>query len=183
MTGIGGYCTNCGTGWQAGQNYCGSCAAAVGTAAAAGLPGAASGSPAAGSGSVGASGGAVASGPSGARFGGREGAEPGPGDGAPYPREAVIGAVLLAIFMPFIALIAALVLRAQEMRPARREQLKSWAVASGAWLATGWVIGIIVFASAVSAISPSGCKGGIDLAVPPAMRAATDSTGSARSRA
>jgi len=86
---------------------------------------------------------------------------------APYSREATIGAVVLTIFMPFIALIAALVLRAQKLRPARREQLKNWALASGAWLATGWVIGIILFASALSAVSPSGCKGGIDQSVPP----------------
>ena len=49
----------------------------------------------------------------------------------------------------------------------RREQLKNWAIASGAWLATGWIIGIIVFSSVLSAVSPSGCKGGIDLSVPP----------------
>ena len=79
----------------------------------------------------------------------------------------MIGAVLLTIFMPFIALIAALVLRAQEVRPIRREQLKNWALASGVWLASGWLIAIIVFASALSAIGPSGCKGGIDITVPP----------------
>lgn len=166
MTGIGGYCTNCGTGWQAGQNYCGSCATAVGTSAA-GLPGTVPGSPAAGSGFVGSSAEDAAAGPAGPGFGGRMGVAPGAGDGGRYPSEAVLGAVLLTIFVPFIALIAALVLRAQEMRPARREQLKNWAVASGAWLATGWVIGIIVFAAAFSAVSPSGCTGGINQAVPP----------------
>ena len=100
-------------------------------------------------------------------LGARGGSEPGPGQDAPYPREATIGAVLLTIFMPFITLIAALILRAQELRPARREQLKNWALASGAWLATDWVIGTIIFASALSAIGPSGCKGGIDQSVPP----------------
>lgn len=134
MAEISGYCTKCGTGLQAGQNYCGNCGAAVASVDA------------------------------------RERTEPAPGDDAPYPREAMVGAVLLTIFMPFIGLIAALVLRAQEMRPSRREQLKNWAIASGAWLATGWVIGIIVFASAVSAVSPSGCRGGIDLSVPPSYQ-------------
>jgi hypothetical protein len=82
----------------------------------------------------------------------------------------MIGAVLLTIFFPFISLIAALVLRAQELRPMRREQLKNWAIASGAWLATGWVIAIIAFiafSSAVSTAGLSGCKGGIDQPVPP----------------
>jgi hypothetical protein len=38
---------------------------------------------------------------------------------------------------------------------------------SGGWLATGWVIGIVVFTSILGAVSPSSCKGGIDLTVPP----------------
>src|SRR5215472_4902302 len=138
MAEIGGYCPNCGAALQAGQNYCARCGTALGTAGAPGAPGATFGPPAV--------------------F----------GDDVPYPREAVLGAVLLTIFMPFIALIAALLLRAQELRPARREQLKNWAIASGAWLATGWVIALIVFASVLSAIGPhaAGCKGGIDQAVP-----------------
>jgi hypothetical protein len=94
-------------------------------------------------------------------------AAPGIADDAPYPREAMIGAVLLTIFVPFIALIAALALRAQELRPMRREQLKNWAIASGAWLATGWLIAIIAFSSVLSAAGLSGCKGGIDQLVPP----------------
>jgi hypothetical protein len=79
----------------------------------------------------------------------------------------VIGAAVLTIFLPFVALVAALLLRAQEMRPARREQLKNWALASGGWLATGWLIAIIAFSSVVGGLGPSGCKGGIDLTVPP----------------
>ncbi len=137
MTQIGGYCPHCGATGQAGQNYCVRCGAALGTSGAAGSPGA------------------------------RIGGERGYGSDVPYSREAKIGAVLLTIFMPFIALIAALMLRAQELRPARRDQLKSWAIASGAWLATGWVIAIIAFASALSAVNPSSCKGGIDQTVPP----------------
>lgn len=144
MTSIGGYCTNCGISSQAGQNFCGACGTSLSTPSAVRSAEVPTGSPV-------------------SRF---NAAGP-PGNDGRYPVEAVIGAVLLTIFMPFIALIAALVLRSQQMLPARREQLKNWAIASGAWLATGWVIGIIVFASAVSAISPSGCKGGIDQTVPP----------------
>lgn len=163
MTETSGFCPNCGATWLAGQNYCGSC----GAAGAARSPSAAFGSPMIGPKPAGVSARAVSVGAGRTGPGARAGAEPGPGDDAPYPREAMIGAVLLTIFIPFIALIAALMLRGQEMRPARREQLKNWAIASGAWLATGWVIGIIVFASALSAVTPSGCKGGIDQAVPP----------------
>jgi hypothetical protein len=85
----------------------------------------------------------------------------------PYAGEALAGAILLTLFAPFIALIVALAMRAQEVRPARRDQLKNWAIASGGWLATGWVIGIIVSSSILGAVVPSGCKGGIDLTVPP----------------
>jgi hypothetical protein len=152
MTEIGGYCTNCGAAWQPGENYCGSCGTALGTAGAPGAPGAASGSAVTGPDSAGVSARPLPAGAGGTALGARIGPGPGPGNDAPYPREAVIGAVLLTIFMPFIALIAALMLRAQEMRPARREQLKNWAIASGAWLATGWVIAIIVFASVLSAV-------------------------------
>jgi hypothetical protein len=166
VTEIGGYCTKCGASWQSGQNYCGSCGAAVGMAGAAGTPGSTPGPAVIGSASAArAFTGSV--GPVGRGIGGPAGAEPKRGDDSGYPREAMLGAVLLTIFIPFIALFAALVLRAQELRPARREQLRTWAVASGAWLATGWVIGIVVFASALSAVSPSSCKGGIDITVPP----------------
>src|SRR5262249_2167120 len=89
------------------------------------------------------------------------------GEDVPYPGEAMLGAILLTIFLPFIALILALVLRAQETRSQRREQLKNWAIASGVWLATGWVIAIVAFSSIVAAVSPSACKGGIDITVPP----------------
>jgi hypothetical protein len=164
MAEISGYCTKCGTGWQADQNYCGSCGAAL---AAAGLSAATLASPGTGSGWTGARAAGVPNAPAETGFGAREATEPEPSDEARYPREAMVGAVLLTVFMPFIALIAALVLRAQEMRPSRREQLKNWAIASGAWLATGWVIGIIAFASALNAVGPSGCQGGINLSVPP----------------
>ena len=56
---IDGYCTNCGTARQKGQNYCGNCGAALGTASAAGLPGAKLGSADAGAGSAWASAGSA----------------------------------------------------------------------------------------------------------------------------
>jgi hypothetical protein len=167
MTEIAGYCTSCGAGLQPGQNYCGGCGTAVSPVGAVSAHDPASGSRVTGSGSASTSTATDFSSSAGAGFGTQNGAEPGPDDDAPYQREAMIGAILLTIFLPFIALIAALVLRAEERRPARREQLKNWALASGGWLATGWVIAIIAFASVVSAVGPSGCKGGIDLTVPP----------------
>jgi hypothetical protein len=57
----------------------------------------------------------------------------------------VIAAALLAVFMPFIALIAALVMRANEQRPSRRAFLKSWAIASAAWMCTVWILALVFF--------------------------------------
>jgi hypothetical protein len=68
--------------------------------------------------------------------------------------------VLLTLFMPFIALIVALVMRSSEVRPSRRGFLKSWAIGSAAWLCTGCVFALILFAGVAS--SAGGCKGGID---------------------
>jgi hypothetical protein len=167
MTEIGGYCTNCGASWSAGQSYCGRCGAALGTAASAGSQGAFGSSVTDVNDDGVRSPGGVAAGAAQTAYDAGSSSAGGPGNDGPYPPEAVIGAVLLTIFVPFISLIAALLLRAQEMRPARREQLKNWAITSGVWLATGWLIGIIVFTSAFSVIAPSGCRGGIDLAVPP----------------
>jgi len=86
----------------------------------------------------------------------------------PYSAGATAGAVLLSLVMPVIALIVALVLRSQELRPRRRQFLKAWAAGSAAWLCTGWLIGLIAFSSASS--GPSGCQGGIDQAVPPSYQ-------------
>src|SRR5215471_17604441 len=80
MTEIGGYCPNCGAARQAGQNYCVRCGAALGTSSAQ---------------SAAASFGTQVT-------GAYIGAEPGTGNDAPYPGEAVLGAVLRTIFMPFI---------------------------------------------------------------------------------
>jgi hypothetical protein len=105
MTEIGAYCAKCGARPQPGQNYCGVCGAALAASGASGFQPAPPGSPVTGSG----------------------------GD-VPYAGEAIAGAILLTVFLPFIALIAALVLRAQETGPQRREQLKNWAIAQAA----GW---------------------------------------------
>jgi hypothetical protein len=78
----------------------------------------------------------------------------------------VIGAVILTVLFPFIALIVALVLRSREVIQSRRQFLKNWAIGSAAWLCTGWLIALIVFASAGPA-HPASCKGGIDQLTPP----------------
>jgi len=80
----------------------------------------------------------------------------------PYEGGMVLGAVLLTVFMPFIALIAALVMRGNETRPSRRSFLKNWAIGSAAWLATGWLIGAILFVSVAGGVVGGGCRGGID---------------------
>ena len=71
-----------------------------------------------------------------------------------------IVAALLTLFMPFIALIVALVDAAGELRASRRGFLKTWAIVSAAWLCTGWVLVFFLFFAVSS--SASGCKGGID---------------------
>ncbi len=71
-----------------------------------------------------------------------------------------IVAALLTLFMPFIALIVALVMRAGELRASRRGFLKTWAIVSAAWLCTGWIVVFLLFFAVSS--SASGCKGGID---------------------
>ncbi len=73
--------------------------------------------------------------------------------------------MLLSLFIPVIALIVAVVMRAQELRPRRRQLLRNWAIGSAAWLGTGWLVAIIAFSAVGS--GPSGCQGGIDQAVPP----------------
>ncbi|HYX83573.1 MAG TPA: hypothetical protein VE777_01260 [Gaiellales bacterium] len=80
----------------------------------------------------------------------------------PYGSEMTLGAWLLTIFMPFIALVAALLLRGSESRPRRRPFLRTRAVASAAWLCTGWVLGLIVVFSLASTSVGGGCQGGPD---------------------
>ena len=75
-----------------------------------------------------------------------------------------LGAVLLTIFAPFIALVAALIMRGSETRPSRLSFLKTWAIASAAWLATGFLIFIIFLASVTGGGGGGGgeCRGGMD---------------------
>jgi hypothetical protein len=72
---------------------------------------------------------------------------------ADFPSTPKLIAVILTIFAPFISLIAALVLRSSERSPIRRATLRTWAIASGAWLALGLLIVIIAAASIGSAVS------------------------------
>ena len=62
----------------------------------------------------------------------------------------MIAAVLLTVFVPFIALLAALLLRGSEPDPARKRQLGTWAAVSGTYLAVGVVVTIALFASFAS---------------------------------
>jgi hypothetical protein len=94
-------------------------------------------------------------------------------DGPPFDPLIVIGAVLLTIFFPMIALVVALVLHGGEVIWSRRQFLRNWAIASAAWLCTGWLIGLVVLVTIGSAVSgPSGCKGGIDQLTPPTYTSA-----------
>ena len=78
----------------------------------------------------------------------------------PYASEIAIGAGLLTFFAPFIALVVALIMRGSETRPKRLAFLRSWAIASGIWLATGYLLIIILLVSIGARASE--CRGGID---------------------
>lgn len=67
--------------------------------------------------------------------------------GRDYDSGVKAAGALLTVFLPFIALIAALVLRSSEQDAVRRATLRSWAVASGVWLGAGLIIVIIAAAS------------------------------------
>lgn len=64
--------------------------------------------------------------------------------GAGYPGAAVAGAVLATVFFPFIALIAALLLQGSQTDLQKRAQLRTWAWASGGWLAFGAVLAVLL---------------------------------------
>jgi hypothetical protein len=153
-SGGGGYCTACGAAYGNGQTYCGRCGSRLIAEAQ----------------TDDISGGAAST-YSGLRSGA---SDPDPqlagvaADDPPYGTGATVGAVLVSVFMPFIALIVALGLRSQEHRPRRRQFLKSWAIGSAIWLCTGWLIPIIAFSAASS--GASGCQGGIDQLVPPSYQ-------------
>lgn len=154
-TGEAGFCTACGTPYVAGQNYCGRCGNPLAHAAPADeVPGRTASTTSRVSSDAGDP-------PAEAQPAGLA------ADDLAYRPEAVVGAVLLSLFTPFIALIAALVLRSQEQRPKRRQFLKNWAIGSAVWLGTGWLVGIIAISSSLGA---PGCQGGIDQAVPPSYQ-------------
>jgi hypothetical protein len=86
--------------------------------------------------------------------------EAAPSADEPYGSGMTLGAALLTIFAPFIALVAALIMRGSETRPSRLAFLKTWAIASAAWLATGFLLFIIFMASVTG--GGGGCQGGMD---------------------
>jgi hypothetical protein len=88
-----------------------------------------------------------------------------PGQTADYGGGVKVAGVLLTVFVPWLALIIALVLRASEASSVRRASLRSWAVLSGVWLALSVLVPLIgfgVFASSVQLqVSHNGpCIGG-----------------------
>src|SRR5262249_55571631 len=74
-------------------------------------------------------------------------------DGPAYESIMVVGAILLTVFLPLIALIAALAIRSGEVIESRRRFLKNWAIASAVWLCSGFVIVLIALAAVGSAVS------------------------------
>ncbi len=92
----------------------------------------------------------------------------------PFPDWAPFAAGVAVFVAPFISLIVSLVMRSSEQRPSRRSFLKTWAIASGVWLCTGFLIVIIAFASLAhsSAFGGGGCKGGPDPFNPPTYQSA-----------
>ena len=96
----------------------------------------------------------------------RKAASPATADGtAAMPAWFAPVAVAASLLVPFIALIVGAILLSQETRPARRRPLKTWVVATAAWLAVWLVAVFAVFGSAGGATSS--CRGGIDHSVPP----------------
>ena len=64
--------------------------------------------------------------------------------GTGYPAAAVAGAVLATLFFPLVALIAALLLQGSQTDPQKRAQLRTWAWASGGWLAFGALVAVLL---------------------------------------
>ena len=87
---------------------------------------------------------------------------------SPGQRAAAVIGTLVA---PFLSLIAALVMLSSERSEERRKTLRSWAIFSGAWLATGFILVIFVASAILGSMSPphdrSGpCVGGPILGAP-----------------
>lgn len=82
----------------------------------------------------------------------------------PFPSWATGAAVAAVLLAPFISLVVALVMRSSETQPRRRAFLKSWAIWSGAWLCTGFLIFVIAACSVMANTGAlgGGCKGGPD---------------------
>jgi hypothetical protein len=59
---------------------------------------------------------------------------------AGYDGAAVAGAVLMTLFFPFVALIAALLLQGGQQDPRKKSQLRTWAWVSGGWLVLDLVL-------------------------------------------
>jgi hypothetical protein len=89
------------------------------------------------------------------------------GHDSDYDPAAKVGAILLSIFLPLIAIIAALVLRGSEHSPRRRQFLKWWAIGTAGWMCSGFVIALVGFISLLP--GAAGCQGGINRAVPPSF--------------
>jgi hypothetical protein len=87
-----------------------------------------------------------------------------PGQGTDYDNGTKTAGVLLTVVLPFISLIAALVLRGAETGSLRRASLRTWAIASGAWLGVQVIAGMIALAAvanSVPQVDHSGpCQGG-----------------------
>jgi hypothetical protein len=148
-----GFCTACGASYGVGQSYCGHCGNRLNQYATPGSSRAPTSTDA-----------ATTSSTADPQF---QAAGSGTYD-SPYGTGATVGAVVLTLVLPVIALIAAIALRSQERGPGRRQFLKNWAIGSAAWLCTGWLISIIAFSVAVSSVS--GCQGGINQAIPPSYQ-------------
>ena len=76
--------------------------------------------------------------------------------GTGYDGAAVAGAVLATLFFPFIALIAALLLRGGQSDPRKKAQLRTWAWASGGLM----LLGLVLVLLAVGAFAGSSAGGG-----------------------
>ena len=74
---------------------------------------------------------------------------------AGYDGAAVAGAVLMTLFFPFVALIAALLLQGGQRDPRKKSQLRTWAWVSGGWL----VLDLVLVLLAVGALAGHGSGG------------------------
>jgi|SRR3954447_8070919 hypothetical protein len=85
--------------------------------------------------------------------------------GEGYTSAAVAGAVLAALFFPFISLIAALLLQGGQTDPRKRSQLRTWAWASGGLMLLDLVlvllaVGAFAGSSTGSVVRSGPCRGG-----------------------